>query len=222
MKLELISYKKIRADNYIVLFLIINYLVFIFIFSLVALLSIIVYPFAALAIYGFLKIMDGLNKRNNRGFRNNYKILLGFIFIIIALLFLYWMLTRPAITSHIIISLITFPIMIVGFAGIIKGLLIDIYKQKYRILNICIGFITIVICLIVLTFTTYSFIFYIIMLSLTVLFNILSRAALYLSEYGLSLVHIKNFKLFFYIISDYLLYVGKDGNVLTTKFEEDS
>ena len=217
MSLELISKKKIRADDYIVIILAVTYLLFAVIFSLIALIGIIVYPFAALAIFGVLKIMDGLNKRNNNGFRNINKILFGFIYIILSLMFLYWFLTLPNITQYILISLVTFPIMIVGFAGIIKGLIIDIYTLKHRVLNMSIGFITIVICFVVFFSTMNNFIFYIIVLSLTVLINILSRAALYLSEYGLSLVHIKNFKLFFYIISDYILYVGKDGNVLYAK-----
>jgi len=221
MNIELIPKKKIRADDYIIIILTISYLLFAVVFSLIAILGIIVYPFVALTIIGFLKIIDGLKKRNNNGFRNINKILLGFIFITISLMFLYWLLTRPSITPHILISLLTFPIMIVGFAGIIKGLIIDIYRLKHRVLNICIGFITIVICLIAFSSTTYNFIFYIILLSLTVLFNVLSRAALYLSEYGLSLVHIKNFILFFYIISDYLLYIGSDGSVLVTKINID-
>jgi hypothetical protein len=47
--------------------------------------------------------------------------------------------------------------------------------------------------------------------------NILSRAALYLSEYGLSLMHLRNFKIFFYIISDYLIFVNHEGNLVLEK-----
>ncbi len=45
----------------------------------------------------------------------------------------------------------------------------------------------------------------------------IGRAALYLSEFGLSLLDKNNYKLFFYIISDYLIYVNEEGNIVLTK-----
>lgn len=62
-----------------------------------------------------------------------------------------------------------------------------------------------------------SFLFHIVSLSVALTANIISRAALYLSEFGLSLLHKNNFKLFFYIISDYLIYVNEEGNIVLTK-----
>ena len=56
-------------------------------------------------------------------------------------------------------------------------------------------------------------------LSLIVLVNVISRAAMYLSEFGLSVLRLSNFKLFFYIISDYLLFVDQDGNIILNKIE---
>jgi hypothetical protein len=109
--------------------------------------------------------------------------------------------------------------MMTGFAGIIKGLMIDLYKANHRLVNVIIGIITVVISLIIFSNSTNSVIFNIIVLSVTVFLNVFSRAALYLSEYGLSLIHLKNFRLFFYIISDYMLYVGRDGNVIVAKME---
>ena len=219
MDIELIPKKKIRADDYIIISSAVGYLLLAVVFSLGALIGVIIYPFVCLAVFSILKIKDGLDKNNNNGFRNINKILLGIILLTISFVFLNWMLTQPGVTSSIIMVLITFPIMMVGFAGIIKGLMIDLYKFNHRVLNVIVGLITIVISLIVFSSATENFLFNIIVLTITVLLNIFSRAALYLSEYGLSLIHIKNFRLFFYIISDYMLYVGRDGNVIVAKME---
>ncbi len=219
MDIELIPKKKIRADDYIIVSFAVGYLLFAVVFSLGALMGVIIYPFVSLAVLSLLRIKDGLDKTNNGGFRNINKILLGIILFTFSLLFLNWMLTRPGISSYIIIILITFPITMVGLAGIIKGLMIDLYKSNHRVLNIIVGLITVVISLIVFSTSSENFIFNIIVLSVTISINVFSRAALYLSEYGLSIIHLKNFRLFFYIISDYMLYVGKDGNVIVAKME---
>lgn len=219
MKIELINKEKIRADNYISGFLVISYVLLFMFFHLEALLALAVYPFVALAIDGILKIITGVKRKRKHieGFIN--KILLGIIFIIISLLWLNFILIQSNLPLQVIISIIAFPIMIAGFAGIVKGSIIDLYSIKYRIMNIFVGLITLVICLLAFFYTINNFIFNVVLLSLTLLFNILSRATLYLSEYGLSIMHIANFKLFLYIVSDYLVYVDRNGNLVLTKFE---
>ncbi|NVM34633.1 MAG: hypothetical protein HWN81_03495 [Candidatus Lokiarchaeota archaeon] len=215
---EIINKNKIKADDYISVFMITSYLLFALFFRIEAFMSIVVYPFASLGIFGVLKIVNALNKRNPVQGKGN-KMLVGIIYIIISISFLGFLFTMPSITSHIIISLISFPLLIVGFAGIVKGMLIDIYLVKHRVISIIIGMSTIIACFIAFSSIVNSFLFNIILLVLTVLINVLSRAALYLSEYGLSLIHIKNFKLFFYIISDYLVYIDAKGNIVLSKFE---
>ncbi|MFX0139112.1 MAG: hypothetical protein ACFFDN_36055 [Candidatus Hodarchaeota archaeon] len=219
MILELIDERKIKADDYITGVMIVNFLVFAMFFRLEAIMAVAVYPFTSLFIYGILKIYTGLKKIRIKGRININNILLGIIYIGFSIFLLNLIFTQPTVKSHHIISLITFPIMIGGFAGIIKGLIINLYSVKHRMINNFVGFITIVICF--LTFSTIikNFIFNVVLLSLTLLLNIFSRAALYLSEFGLSLRQIKNFKLLFYIISDYLIFVDRDGNLVLSKIE---
>lgn len=214
MNLELIDKNKILADNYISILLVFAYILFAIFFPLEAMLSIIVYPFASLTFYGIVKIISALNKRK---YGKLNKILLGIISITFSALFLWFILTQPNVTSQRIVALIAFPMLIVAFAGIIKGSIIDIYSLKYRRMNIYIGIITIIITILVLLNIMNNFLFNIIALSLTLLINILSRAALYLSEFGLSIVHIKNLRLFFYMISDYLIHIDRNGNLVLTK-----
>ncbi|MFW9880982.1 MAG: hypothetical protein ACFFG0_48590 [Candidatus Thorarchaeota archaeon] len=219
MDLEVINKNKIRADDYISIAVVVFYIIFALLYLMDAILSMIVYPFISLAVWGILKIIGTFNKRNNDNHGKLNKFLFGIISFVFSILFLWFILSQPNITPQRIISIIAFPMMIVAFAGIIKGLIIDIYSLKHRIMNIIIGIITLVFSLIGFFYLIRDFLFNFIAISLTLLFNIISRAALYLSEFGLSIVHLKNFKLFLYIISDYLIYFDRNGNIILNKIE---
>ncbi|MFX1499862.1 MAG: hypothetical protein ACFFDH_02730 [Promethearchaeota archaeon] len=214
---ELIDKNKIKADNYIIILTIGSYLIFALFFRLEALVCIFFYPFVALGIYGVLKIVNGLNKRNHGGYVNENMIVVGIIYIICSILFSIFILSQPNITSQIIISLISYPSLVVGCAGIIKGMLIEVYSIQYRLINILIGVITIIVSFFAFFPVVKSFLFNMIILLIVFILNILSRAALYLSEYGLSLRHLKNFKLFLYIISNYVLDIDTNGDVIVSK-----
>ena len=216
---DLIDKNKIQADNYITVIMVISYLLFVLFFRMEAFLAMVVYPFSALVIYGILKIIAAFNKRSNDGRSNLNKVLFGIISIVFAVLMLNLILSQPNITSNIIISLIAFPLTVVGYAAIIKGLIVNKYKVGYRIFNIFIGIATIVTCFLGMFYVITDFLVNILALFLILLLNILSRAALYLSEYGLSIIHVKNLKLFLYIISDYLIFVDRDGNIILNKIQ---
>ncbi len=220
---HLVNKDKIRADTYILGILVIFYLIFVLTFKIEAIFNIIVYPLVALSIQGFLKIISSLNKRNRERGNKFNQILLGIIYIFFSLWFLGYLISFPNITSKTLINLIAFPMVIVGIAGIIKSIIIKIYSLKYRIINSIIGGITIGICMMAFTspiiLPTSIFLFHIIAFSIVLIINVLGRAALYLSEFGLSLVSIRNFKVFFYIISDYLLQVDSNGNLILDKIK---
>jgi len=219
--IELIHKDKIRADNYITVVLILFYIGFNLFFKLEALMSLLVYPLVALFFYGIIKIIDGSNKRNRGNDRNLNRILFGVLSIIFSVLILIYILRHPTVTVQTIINLAAFPLLIVGIAGIIKGFIIKIYSIKYCIINIIIGIMTIAVCM--LAFFSPAIIpqdfilIHTISLSIILFVNILGRAALYLSEFGLSLLHIRNFIIFFYIISDYFISVNPEGNIILEK-----
>lgn len=220
---DLIHKEKIQADNYISGFLLLFFLGFALFFRLEWIMSVIVYPFVALFFYGILKIINSTNKRNRGNDKNLNKTLLGIVSMIFSVFFLYFIFRQPNMSFQNIINLIAFPMVIVGVAGIIKGTLVTSYSETHRTINVIIGFATIMVCGIAF-FSPYiipqEFIWFnMISLSMALLINVLGRAALYLSEYGLSLSHIRNFKLFLYIISDYLIYIDHEGNVILDKIQ---
>ncbi|MHA1931779.1 MAG: DUF308 domain-containing protein [Promethearchaeota archaeon] len=220
--IELIHKDKIRADDYISGFLVLSYIFFALFFRLEVIMSMLVYPFISLILYGISKIINGTNKRNRGNHKNLNRVLFGLLSIAFSVAFLNFFLTQPNVTFQNIITLAAYPILIVGFAGIIKGRYITAYSSKFRDINIVIGIITIVICTLALfssrIFPPEFVVFHVFSLSITLVVNIVSRAALYLSEYNLSVLNLGNFKLFFYIISDYFIYISKDGNIVLNKF----
>ncbi|MFX1420463.1 MAG: hypothetical protein ACFE9N_16280 [Promethearchaeota archaeon] len=219
----LINKDKIRADSYTLGFTVVFFLIFLLIFQIEALFSIIAYPLVALLIQGVLKIISSLNKRNRGRGNNVNQFFIGIFYMIFSLWLLVYFITFPNITSQRIINLIAFPMFIVGISGILKCIIIKVYSFKFRIINTIIGGITIELCIMVffspLIFPESFFLFHIIALSISLIANILGRAALYLSEFGLSLLSFRNFKIFFYIISDYLLQVDSEGNLILDKIE---
>jgi hypothetical protein len=219
--IEHIPKDKTRADNYITGFILLLFLAFIIFFKLEWIMSVIVYPLVGLFFYGLLKIIHVSQKRNQGNNNNLFGILLGIVSILFSISLLYYIISRPNVSLQNIINLIAFPILIAGIAGIIKGEIIISYSIKYRVINILIGSATIIICGVAFTspmVTPQDFIWiHIVMLFSALLINILARAALYLSEFGLSLTNIRNFILFLYLISDYLISVDHEGNAILIK-----
>ena len=212
---------KIRADDYISSFLIIGTILFALFCTLESIMSLLVYHFIALFFHGILKIIAGTNKRNKGNPKNLNRVLFGIISIVFSIAVLYFFVNLPEVTPQNLITIATCPIIVVGLASIVKGIIINIYSRKHRYINIIIGTITLMFCTLALLsyqiFYPNSFLFHFVSLSIALITNIISRAALYLSEFSLSLLHKKNYKIFFYIISDYLIYVNKEGDIVLTK-----
>jgi uncharacterized membrane protein HdeD (DUF308 family) len=188
MSIDLIYKKKIKADDYISILIVVNYGLFALFFHMEMLISIIVYPFTALASVGVIKIITYLNKKS-RIEKVRLNLFLGIVAIVISILFLWFFLMQPNFTTQVLMNLIAFPILIVGCAGIVKGSLLDIYARKHRVISIIIGIVTIFLCFSIFLNLFNSLIYSIVVLSVILFISILSRAALYLSEFGLSIKH---------------------------------
>jgi hypothetical protein len=130
--------------------------------------------------------------------------------------------SQPNISRGFIIYFIAIPIMIIGFAGIIKGYLIDVYSTGYRILNVFIGIITIIETTFAYITADILFYYHIPLLCALLLFNGIARIALYLSEYRISILHIRNLvilKFLFQIISEVPIKVVSED---VSEFEENN
>jgi len=194
--------QKRQADGINLVILIIGILIIPLFLKLTFIMSIIIYPMFSLLIYGILKIHKGFSKKLNELSLKVLNVLFGIGCILFGLWFLIFLFSFPNADLNQIINLLAFPVIIIGISGIVKGIIIKEYPYKYRALNIYIGMTTVIIAIIAFILTESGFIFHISSLTITILLNIISRAAMYLSQYKLSL-KLANLRYFFYIINDY-------------------
>lgn len=203
MEIEnLLDKQKRIADEISLAILIIGVLCLGLFLHLTFIMSLMIYPMFSLLIYGILKIRKGFNKKLNETALKILNVLFGIVCILFGLLLIIFIFSYPNVGLNQIIYLLAFPVIIVGIAGIVKGIIIKEYPYKYRAMNIFVGIITIIITQINFILAENFFIFHISSLTIIILLNIFSRAAMYLSQYKLSL-KLTNLRYFFYIINDY-------------------
>ena len=197
--------QKIRADSYILGSIIGIFIVLCLSFQIIAIMSIIVFPLSSLFLFSFYKLVYGLFKRRIDSSFRIKSIIYGICGIPFSVFFLGIIFSQPNITRAYIIYFLAITIIIIGFAGIIKGMLIKVYKIQLRIINIIIGHFTIIFSIIGCIFAETLFFYTIISFVIILVLNAIFRAVMYLSEYHLSLKHLKSkaiIKFLFEIISE--------------------
>ena len=193
---------KVRADDFIILLIIGTLIVQLLFFKLIALMSFVVFPMFTLFLYGIYKLFLGLLKKGREKVKD---LLMGVFSIPFGLFILIIIFSQPQISRGYIIYFLAIPLMIIGFAGIIKGYLINVYSTFHRALNIIIGIITLIETTIAYITAEPLFYYHILLLCVMLLINGIARTALYLSEYRISIIHLRNLvilKFLFQIISE--------------------
>ena len=202
--IENLMYKqKVRADDINSVIIMLSFFALVFFSSLVALMSIVVYPLFALLIYGIVKIKKGIIDRDFDLGMKILTVIWGLFSLLFGLFMFYMILTQPTVGFTIIIHLIGFPILLIGIAGIVKGFIIKEYKFDLRVMNIVIGIFTVIFIGFAFALAEFAFVFFFYSLIGVLLLNMLIRSALYLSDFGLSIKNLKNFKYVIRIINDY-------------------
>ncbi len=135
---------------------------------------------------------------------NILNLLFGIACINISSYTLSLMFTRPNISASFVIYLLGIPIFLIGLAGLLKGLIVNVYSPLFRFLNALIGAITVYFTVTAIIYPETGYIFHLFTLLTTLTLNGILRAALYLSEYGLSLKSFKNLKLVWFLMDSLL------------------
>ena len=198
----ILNRRKVRADDFIIISIIGTFFVQLLFFKLIALMSVIVFPMSTLFLYGIYKFFLGLLKKGKEKAKD---LLMGVFSIPFGLFNLIIIFSQPHISRGYIIYFLAIPIMIIGFAGIIKGYLINVYSTFHRALNIIIGIITLIETTFAYITAETLFYYHILLLCVMLLINGIARTALYLSEYRISIIHLRNLvilKFLFQIISE--------------------
>ncbi|MBY9014509.1 MAG: hypothetical protein KGD68_02335 [Candidatus Lokiarchaeota archaeon] len=210
---SLMNKQKLLVDDFISVILIIIIL-FLAIFNhLLIIMSIAVYPLFTLIFYGLYRAYRSIFDKKLNFILRVLNLCLGIVCIIISSYTLNIIFTQPKMTASFIIYLLSMPIFLVGLAGLLKGTIVNVYSPHFRFLNILIGAITVLFTVIAIIFAETGYIFHFFTLLTTLTFNGILRAALYLSEYGLSLKSIKNLKLVWFIMDSLQLYQQEENQI---------
>lgn len=199
---HLMNKRKLMVNNIVGIFLVIIIFAQLMFFRLIAIMSIVVYPMAVLIPFGVYMVYKHIIDTKANLLGKIIKIFFTLGYTIISLLFLNMLFSYPHITLSYIIYFLSIPASVIGLAGFLKGLLINVYSPLFRILNILVGMFTFVYSFLAILFADFSFILHLVVLLAALSLNGIARGALYLSEYGLSLNNIKSFKMVFYIMDN--------------------
>ena len=197
---ELINKDKLRCDNIISVSLIVIFLFMFVFFRLILLTSLIIYPLFSLFMYGAYYIYKVLMKNDKF-----YKLILGIMYVLFSS-FMFWLLfSYPSIPLSYIVIFLSIPVLLIGFAAILKGSIVDVYSPIYRMLNILIGCATLIVTILALFNVETNFLLSLISILAALALNGILRSGLYLSEYGLSLKKLDNIKYVFFIMDNLIV-----------------
>jgi len=203
----LINKQKLMVDNIICVAIIIVIFTLFMFFRLIAFMSIVVYPLAVSLPYGIYKSYKTIYDRELKISGKVLKFIFQIGYAIFSMLFLNMLFSYPHITLSYIIYFLSIPLLLIGFAGFLKGLIVEVYSPSLRRFNMLIGIITIIETIIAIIFADVNFIFHFFTLLVVLSINGILRAALYLSEYALSLKKMRNFKLVFIIMNNFMIQI---------------
>ena len=198
---SLMNKQKLIVDGIISVLLILTLLFLALYIQLLAFMSIGVYSFFCLLLYGIYRSYKSITDRRLKFIFRVLNLLLGIVCIIFPSYILNYMFKRPNIPASFIIYFLGIPIFFIGLAGLLKGLIVNVYSPLFRFLNVIIGATTIFFTVIAIIFSETGYIFHLFTLLTTLTLNGILRAALYLSEYGLSLKSFRNLKLVLFIMN---------------------
>jgi len=165
-----------------------------------------VFPFFALFLQGFYCIYKVARKKYKTVGARVIRLVLGIFYITLSSFIIWLVFSHPTITLSYIVYFLSIPMVFIGLAAIFKGFMIEVYSPFYRKANILIGFATLIVIIIALYIVELNFLLSLTSLILLLALNGIMRSGLYLSEFGLSLRDMKNFKYVFYIMDNFIIY----------------
>jgi len=197
---SLMNKQKLIVDDIISVILLILVIYSAIFNQLLGIMSIAVYSLFCLLLYGLYRFYKSVFDRKLKFIFKFLNLLFGISCIIIPSYILNIIFTRPNVTASFIIYFLGIPIFLIGLAGLLKGLIVNVYSPLFRFLNALIGATTVLLTVIAIIFAEAGYLFHLFTLLTNLTLNGVLRAALYLSEYGLSLNSFKNLKLVWFLM----------------------
>lgn len=207
----MVSYKiiykeqRVKADYFILLTILIVYISLFIFFKKIAILGILVFPMIFLIIQGCFKLYCVFFTSIEEYPHKIQNFLFSLFSIPFGFFFLYMLFTYPNIHLGYIIYFIAIIVIIIGAAGIFKGVIVHVFTKKSRITNIFIGIISIIFSFISCIYSVELLFLNLIIHGVLLIFNGIGRSMLYLSEFGIHLFDLRKaiiFKFLLKIISE--------------------
>ena len=142
MSLQIFNKRKTLVDNIIVASLIVTIFVWVFSSPLLIIMSALVYPMSCLFIYGLLKISRVFRVKELTDLKKGLLLILGVVSILFSSFMLILVFSTPPIPLRFIIYFLSLPLFLIGFAGLLKGLIVTVYSPLQRKINVAIGIFT--------------------------------------------------------------------------------
>ena len=200
---DILFRQRMRADDIIYIIFAVSLMIETWALTLITIMSIVIYPAFSLLIYGVMKVHYGFKLKDSKRSTKIFTVLVGIGAIIFTSFIIWLFFSEPTIGIEIVVYLISYPIILIGIAGMVKGFVVKEYEFKIRVINIIIGIITVAIAITSYIFSAKYYFIYLISLICILLLNCLVRSSMYLSEFNLSIKNLSNFRYVFLIMSDY-------------------
>ena len=214
---SLMNKQKLFVDDITSVLLMISVLLLASFFQLIAIMSFIVYPISTLFLYGIYRTCRGIFNKQIATLGRIVNLIVGLFSVIFSTFILIIVFGQPHIPIYYVIYFLSLPIILIGIAGVMKGVIVRVYSPLHRRLNIFIGLLTVLFSFIAIFYAHVNFFLNLFSLLIMLGLNGLFRSALYLSEFGLSIKQIKNFRLVFFIMNEVPL---KNQEILPYDMEE--
>ena len=199
---DLVNKEKLRCDNIMSIAIIVGILILFVFFRLIIFVSLMVYPITSLFLNGIFYIYKVVTKKDRTVTKRIFRLIGGIFSLAFSTFILGLIFSYPHITLDYIIYFLSIPIAFIGIAAILKGSIVVVYSPLYRRLNIATGILTITVTITALFFSSTLFPLSLISLLIVLTLNGVLRSGLYLSEYGLSIRNLRNFRYVFYIMDN--------------------
>jgi hypothetical protein len=207
---SLVHKGKLKCDNIISIMLIFSLIFMFFFFRLIAYMALMIYPICSLFLHGVYYLYKLIRNKYKTPKKIVFRLILSIVFIGFSSFMIWIFFSQPSVTLSYIVFFLSIPLFFIVFAAILKGYMIDVYSQFYRKANIIIGFVTLVATLLSIFYVEFNFFLALISLIGLLILNGILRSGLYLSEFGLPLRNLKNFKYVFYIMDNFIILNLKD------------
>ena len=203
---ELVDKGKLRCDNIISIILIIGIVLLLLFFRLLTYMSLMVFPFFSLFLHGTFYIYKVAKKKYKTVKTRVIRLILGSFYVVLSSFVIWLVFSHPQVTLDYIVYFLSIFMVFIGLAAILKGFMIEVYSLFYRKANIIIGFATLIVIVLAVYLVEFSFFLSLTSLIVLLVLNGMFRSGLYLSEFGLPLMDLKNLKYVFYIMDNFIIY----------------